>query len=119
MSAIDFQQHCQDWIVVWNAHDLERILKHYSDDIDFCSPFVSKLTGSADGRIHGKPALRDYFAKGLRAYPDLKFEFIRVYPGVRSCVLEYQSVNQLRAAEVMEFDDNGLVCRVMAHYATA
>ncbi len=118
MTAIAFQHHCQDWIDAWNAHDLERILQHYSDDIDFCSPFVTKLTGSADGRIQGKPGLRHYFARGLQAYPDLRFEVIRVYPGVRSCVLEYRSVNQLRAAEMMEFNDHELICRVMAHYTT-
>jgi hypothetical protein len=53
----------------------------------------------------------------LRAYPTLRFDFIRLYSGVRSCVLEYDGVNGLRTAEVMEFDEQGKVRRVLAHYS--
>ena len=75
------------------------------------------MTGQADGVVRGKTALRDYFARGLLAYPALKFEFIRLYPGAQSCVLEYRSVTNLRAAEAMEFNAVGKVCRVQAHYS--
>ena len=29
-----------DWIDAWNSHDLERILGHYSDDFEMCSPLI-------------------------------------------------------------------------------
>ncbi|MGC3956938.1 MAG: nuclear transport factor 2 family protein [Verrucomicrobiota bacterium] len=116
--AVDFHHHALEWLAAWNAHDVERILAHYAEDVEFFSPFVAKLTGNPEGVLRGKAALRDYFTRGLAAYPTLKFEFIRLYPGVRSCVLEYRSVNDLRAAETMEFDGAGKVCRVQAHYAT-
>lgn len=116
VSTINFNQVANDWIASWNAHDLERILEHYAEDVEFTSPFVTKLLGKPDGTLRGKSALREYFGRGLVAYPQLRFEFIRLYPGVRSYVLEYQSVNQLRAAEMMEFDAQGKVCRVLAHY---
>lgn len=112
-TATDF---AQEWIAAWNSHDLDRILSHYAEAVEFVSPFIVKLTGRADGRQHGKSALRDYFARGLAAYPDLRFELHRVYEGVGGLVLEYQSVNGLRAAEAMEFDAGGQVCRVRAHY---
>lgn len=115
--TIDFAAHVREWIAAWNAHDLERILAHYSDDVELSSPLVAKLTGPSDGTIRGKAALRDYFARGLRAYPSLRFDFIRLYPGVRSCVLEYRSVNGLFSAELMEFDEQGKVCHVFAHYS--
>ena len=115
--AIDFTSAAQEWLTAWNAHDLERILAHYADDVELSSPFVAKLTGRTEGVLRGKAALRDYFARGLQAYPALRFEFIRLYPGVRSCVLEYRSVNGLHAAELMEFDEQGKVRRVLAHYA--
>ncbi len=114
---IDFEERSQEWLAAWNARDLERILAHYADDVEFSSPFIAKLSGDADGVLRGKPALRDYFGRGLAAYPALKFGFIRLYPGVRSCVLEYRSVDDLRAAEVMEFDAVGKICRVRAHYS--
>jgi hypothetical protein len=52
----------------------------------------------------------------LKAYPALKFELVRVYSGVQSCVLEYLSVNGLRAAETLEFNADGRIRRVLAHY---
>lgn len=119
MKPRDFGSHAQEWLAAWNAHDLERILSHYAEDVEFCSPFIAKLTNNPDGVLHGKARLRDYFARGLAAYPDLKFEFLRLYPGVRSCVLEYRSVNNLRAAETMEFNGTGKISRVQAHYTSA
>jgi hypothetical protein len=116
METVDFAFHAQDWIAALNSHDLERILAHYAADVELTSPFVAKLTGQTDGSVRGKAALRDYFARGLQAYPALQFNFVRFYPGVRSCVLEYHSINGLRTAELMEFDDRGKVRRVLAHY---
>ncbi len=113
---IDFRQHAREWIEAWNAHDLERILGYYADEVEFISPFVVKLTGRGDGRLRGKGALRDYFARGLQTYPELRFELIGLYASERSCVVEYRSINHLRAAETMEFDSEGRVCRVLAHY---
>lgn len=116
MNTNDYEARAQDWIAAWNAHDLERILNHYSDDVELVSPFVAKLMGGGEKVIRGKTALREYFARGLKAFPLLRFDFIRLYPGVQSCVLEYHSANGLRSAELMEFDDHGKVRRVLAHY---
>lgn len=117
-ACVDFARFAEEWIAAWNAHDLERILSHYADDVEFQSPFISKLLGHADGRLSGKAAMRDYFARGLNAYPALKFEHIMLYPGVSSCVLQYRSVNDLLAAETMEFNIAGQISRALAHYAT-
>lgn len=116
--CVDFAQFAEDWIAAWNAHDLEWILSHYADDVEFHSPFIAKLLGHPDGRLSGKAALRDYFASGLNAYPALRFEHIKLYPGVNSCVLQYRSVNDLLAAETMEFNNAGQISRALAHYAT-
>jgi hypothetical protein len=113
----DFAARVREWISAWNSHDLERILAHYSDDVELSSPLVAKLTGSSRGTIRSKAALRDYFARGLQAYPSLRFDFVRLYTGVRSCVVEYRSANGLFSAELMEFDEQGKVRRVLAHYA--
>ena len=117
--TIDFAAHVREWISAWNAHDLERIFAHYSDDVELSSPLVAKLTGASEGIIRSKAALRDYIERGLRAYPSLRFDFIRLYPGLRSCVVEYRSVNCLFSAELMEFDAQSKVRRVLAHYSEA
>lgn len=113
---VDFDRFAKDWIAAWNAHDLERILSHYAEEVEFHSPFVVKLLGHADGKLSGKATLRDYFARGLAAYPELRFEYLMLYPGVQSCVLKYRSVNGLLAAETMEFNNRGQVCRAQVFY---
>ena len=116
MATFDFASHAHEWLAAWNAHDLERILAHYSEEVELTSPFVHKLMGHGEHSVRGKTALSDYFARGLKAYPALRFDFIRLYPGVRSCVLEYRRENGMRSAELMEVDEQSKVRRVVAHY---
>lgn len=113
------REFVRDWIAAWNAHDLDRIMAHYADAIEFTSPFVVKLPNDPGGLVIGKPGLRAYFERGLARYPDLHFRLLHVLPGVASITLFYESVNDLIAAEVMEFDPEGRVARVLAHYAQA
>jgi hypothetical protein len=113
----DARKLADDWIAAWNAHDLDRIMTHYGEEIDFTSPFIVKLLGNPAGTVRGRAALRSYFAKGLAAYPELRFELIGVASGVDSVVLHYRSVNDLEAFEVMVLDRAGTVSRVLAHYS--
>jgi hypothetical protein len=109
----------QDWVSSWNAHDLDRIMAHYAEQLDFRSPLVQQLGAAPTGVIRSKAVLRTYFAAGLARYPDLYFELGQVLPGVDSVVLCYRSVNACPAAEYMELDAHGRVLRVRAHYADA
>ena len=107
----------QEWIESWNSHDLASIISHYSDNVEFSSPFKVKLMGEESGAVRGKDRLRVYFEKGLSAYPDLKFEHQKILKGVNSITLYYMSVNDLLAAEVMELDSENKICKVTAHYS--
>lgn len=80
------------------------------------TPLVAKVMGQSENPVSGKAALRDYFASGLQAYLTLRFNFMRLYSGVRSWVVECHSVHGLRTAERMEFGESGKVRRVLAHY---
>jgi hypothetical protein len=111
--AVDF---ATEWIAAWNGRDLDRILKHYAREIEFTSPFVSRLLNGNASTLRGIAVLRVYFGRALNAYPDLRFVSRRVYSGAQSLVLEYQGVSNLLAAEMMEFNDAGHVIRVNAHY---
>lgn len=110
-------QLAHEWLKSWNSHDLDRIMRHYSEQIEFVSPFVVKLLNERTGTIRGKAALRGYFSKGLEKYPDLTFHLRKVFLGMRSVTVYYESINDLMAAETMEIDDRGLIARVLAHYA--
>ncbi len=104
------------WIQAWNDHDLEAILSHYAEDVEYFSVFLSRLENNPAGMLRGKDNVKAYLTKGLAAYPDLEFLLLDVFIGVRSVVLRYQSVNNLIAAEAFEFNTDGLVARVQCHY---
>ena len=107
-----------DWIAAWNAHDLDRVLAHYRDDVTFVSPFAVTLEGVRDGTLHGLKELRRYFQTGLRTFPDLRFEPIASYAGVSSIAIHYRSVAGRDAIEVVELDSRQRVHRSSAHYVT-
>ena len=55
----------REWVDAWNAHDLERILSHYTDDFEMASPLIVERMGVASGRLKGKEAIRRYWGQGL------------------------------------------------------
>lgn len=115
ISADRIGQFEREWIEAWNAHDLERILSHYRDDIRFVSPVAARV-GAPDGTLHDKAALRAYFERGLASYPDLRFEPIAALGGVGSIALHYHAIEGRQAIEVMELDARGQVRRAAVHY---
>jgi len=117
MIDADFAAHfAADWIAAWNAHDLDRILAHYSDDFEMSSPVIVQIAGEPSGRLKGKAAVGAYWAKALALIPELHFELVTTLLGVDSVTLYYKGVRGL-AAEVFFFDPERKVARACAHYA--
>lgn len=99
-----------EWIAAWNAHDLERILSHYTDDFEMQSPLIIERMGVTSGVLRGKDAIRPYWQKGLSATPPLRFELRDVLVGVDTIALYYLSTARGRmAAEVLRFNAEGRV----------
>jgi hypothetical protein len=117
MLTKDFADHfAAQWIAAWNAHDLPRILSHYSDDFEMSSPYIAQLMGEPSGTLKGKPAIGDYWRLGLARMPTLRFELVCTLAGVDSIVLYYKGARGM-AAEVFFFDAAGKVSKACAHYA--
>ncbi len=115
MSITTDAAFAQEWVEAWNRRDLESLLAHYADDVEFRSPLAAKLLGETAGTVRGKQHLREYFAKALAAFPgDLRIELLGVYRGVDSIIVQFQA-RERRAAEVMEIDSDGVVHRAPAH----
>jgi ketosteroid isomerase-like protein len=76
------QAFVNSWVQDWNAHDIERVLSHFAEDVVFTSPVAVQLLDGSDGVIRGKAALRDYWSEGLRRIPNLHFEVLGIYVGV-------------------------------------
>jgi predicted ester cyclase len=107
------------WVEDWNAHDLDSIMSHYKEAVELTSPVAAQLLGTPDGRVAGKAALRDYFRRGLEAYPELHFHLEDVLWGLNSVVLLYTNHKGTRTAEFMELSANGQVARVVANYSAS
>lgn len=106
-----------EWFDSWNAHDLDRIISHYAEDVVLISPVAAKLLNDPSGAVKGKQALRAYFKKGLDAYPQLRFEPIEIMWGLASVVLHYTNQKGTKSGEFMEFDGTGKIVKVVANYS--
>jgi ketosteroid isomerase-like protein len=105
-----------DWMIAWNDHDLARILSHYSDDIEFTSPFVLPIAGERSGTLRGKKIVGAYWERALKQMSGLHFELIDVTVGVDSICIYYHSVLEKKAIEWMLFGPDGKVIKAIAHY---
>jgi len=104
------------WEAAWNAHDLNRILSHYTDNIEFRSRKAVALVGT--GLILGKPALRKYWEAALAQQPALRFKVKDVFRGHEMMVITYTNHKSVEAAETLYFDAAGKIYRAAASHAT-
>jgi hypothetical protein len=109
------ERFSREWVAAWNAHDLPRILSHYTDDFEMSSPYIAQLMGEPSGTLKGKTAVGDYWRRALERTPTLRFELVSTLVGVDSIVLYYRGARGM-AAEVFRFNEAGLVTRASAHY---
>lgn len=109
------QRFAREWVEAWNAHDLSRILTHYTDDFEMSSPYIAQLLGEPSGVLRGKAAVGDYWRRALERAPTLHFELLDTLVGVDSVVLYYRGARGL-AAEVFLFNEAGQVRAASAHY---
>lgn len=106
----------EEWIEAWNTRNLDSVLEHYAEDIELTSPLIVQLTGDPTGTLKGKPAIREYFAKGIARFPDAHFDLIEALAGVNSIVIYYKAVLEKRAAETCIFGSDGKIIKSMVHY---
>jgi ketosteroid isomerase-like protein len=106
-----------NWAAAWNAHDLDQIMAHYDDAIELTSPAAAQLLKTPDGRVIGKANVKEYFRRGLEAYPELHFHLENVLWGVSSVLLYYTNQRGTHTAEFMELSAAGKVTRVVANYS--
>lgn len=111
------EKFAQEWINAWNKHQIDEILSHYADDVEFYSPFIPLLKFNETGIITNKSDLKKYFEIGLNTYADLHFQFHHCFIGIHTLVLHYTSVNGRMAAEVFELNEQGKAVKVYCNYA--
>ncbi|MDQ2639959.1 MAG: nuclear transport factor 2 family protein [Pseudomonadota bacterium] len=119
MATIDniwARSFAQAWVDAWNAHDLERILSHYAEGVEFRSPFAIHITGEASGTLRGRSSLRAYWGKALGLLPDLHFNLVDTMAGVDSLTVYYQGHRGM-VAETFFFDASRQIISAVACYS--
>lgn len=109
---MDYTTFAEDWEAAWNAHDVDRILAHFAEDVTFRSQKAMRLVGI--GEIHGKAALRDYWSRALATQPDLSFVVVDVLVGHGMLVITYRNQKDVLAAETLRFGPDGLIVEASA-----
>ncbi|NUP52288.1 MAG: nuclear transport factor 2 family protein [Catenulispora sp.] len=116
MGMIAAREFVDGWVAAWNAHDLEAVLAHFTEDAEFASPVAVQLLPDSGGVVRGKAALRAYWAEGLRRIPDLRFEVVGYYEGVGILVINYRNQIGRLVNEVLLLDADGRVSRGYGTY---
>jgi ketosteroid isomerase-like protein len=116
MDAEFVLRFAEEWEAAWNAHDLDRLLAPYAEDVVFSSPHVVRRLGVPSGEVRGIDELRDYWGSGLDGEPDLRFKVEDVRASVDTVVINYRNQHGHAVAEVLRFRD-GLVCWGCGAYA--
>ncbi|OAI46512.1 hypothetical protein AYO45_01845 [Gammaproteobacteria bacterium SCGC AG-212-F23] len=109
-------QFAHEWLDAWNKHDINQIMKHYADSIEFCSPVVQKVLGDPQGVVYGIDKLRDYFSRQLQKFSTLHFQLLDIFTSPQSIVLYYKINRGLLAAEVMVLNADMKAVKVYANY---
>jgi len=110
------EKFAAEWVDAWNAHDLDRLLGHFADDVVWSSPVVVSFFGEESGTLHGKQAVREYYAAGLERIPNLRFEVLSVRAGMAVMVINYRNQDGREVSEVLKLRD-GLVVEGHGTYA--
>lgn len=103
MDHAEARAFARQWVADWNAHDVDALIEHFTDDVVFTSPVAVRILGG-DGVIRGKEALRKYWSDGIRLIPDLHFEILALYTGVSTLVINYRNQAGGVVSEVLTFD---------------
>lgn len=98
-------QFAQAWIAAWNAHDLDKILSHYTEDFEMSSPLIIERLGCEDGVLKGKTAVAEYWRPSMSLEPPLRFELVDVLVGINQLTIYYRNVGRKVVAETLTFDD--------------
>ncbi len=111
------KKFAEDWIESWNSHDIERIISHYEEDLEFKSPLIVERYSDTEGTIYKREKLKEYFLIGLTKNPALEFKLEQVLLGVNCLTLYYQNARGGHTAELFEFNKNNKVIRSVSCYS--
>lgn len=113
IDATRAREIAQEWLDAWNAHDPERVVVHFAENVVVASPLLEQLRPKSNGVISGKKEVLEYYREGLAAAGDLRFELVEVCTGVTEVVIVYRNHRGILVTESLELDgDDVIIVRV-------
>lgn len=110
-------EFAKDWINAWNEQDVEKVLSHYTDHFIIETPRALEVVPESKGTVAGKEAVRKYWLASMKKRPNLHFQLLDVLVGVNGLSVYYlNTVTNKKAVEVMCFDRDKKVTKVIVHY---
>lgn len=81
------------------------------------SPFIPQFSGETSRKLKGKVAVEAYWRTALEPLSSLRFVVRRVFIGVSSVMIHYQTSFNQQVAGVFFFNEQGLIERAFGYYA--
>jgi len=106
----------EEWLAAWNAHDPERVVAHFSDDVVIHSPLADQIRPGSNGVLRGKEAVLSYYRDGLAASRGLKFSLLDVCVGVDGITIVYRNHRGILVTESLTFGADGRATEVRVGY---
>jgi ketosteroid isomerase-like protein len=106
----------QEWLDAWNAHDPDRVVAHFADDVVVCSPLVARLRPGSNGVLCGKAEALAYYRDGLTVVPDLRFTLVEVCVGVDDVTIVYRNQRDAVVTEALTLGADHTAVAVRVSY---
>ena len=116
MTYDEAEAFAKQWIDEWNAHDVDAVLAHFADDVEFRSPVIIQRLGKESGTVNGKDELGAYWRSALETMPDLRFELDGVCVGVGVLAISYRNQTGRACNEIAELGPDGKIVRGWGAY---
>jgi|tagenome__1003787_1003787.scaffolds.fasta_scaffold20746808_2 hypothetical protein len=104
------------WLDAWNAHDPERVVAHFADDVLVASPVAAQLRPGSEGVLRGKAEVLSYYRDGLASSPGLHFSLVDVCTGVDGYTVVYRNQRETLVSEQLTLRADGLAAEVRVSY---
>ncbi len=100
------------WIESWNSCNLDAILYHYDEDVEWSAACASGHDKLHD-TLRGKNELRAHWEKNLVEKSATRFELVEVVTGDSSVTICYRAPEDKFVADVLFFNKNGKVLKAV------
>jgi ketosteroid isomerase-like protein len=112
MTSDDARAFAAQWAEAWNRRNIEQVLAHFDDEVEFTSPTALAVMGIPT--LRGKGSVREYWTRALSDIASIRFTVDRVVWDAdrRELAIIYTSeINgkSRRASENLRFNAAGQV----------